>query len=89
MSEAWDSLSNLLLVQLIYKLGDPYPSETAKIFDQIALQLTNHSLVRPRNLKYTTTVSIPGRLTVALRRTLHSSPGAGIVDERVCSLEWC
>ena len=53
----WDSQSNLLLLQLIYKYGDAYtsvtPEEKSALFDQIAIQLTNHTLIRPSKRKYT------------------------------------
>jgi len=60
----WDSQSNLLLVQLIYKYGDPFdPSSsssssvaTSPVFEQIAQQLTTHSLIRPSKRKFTGTV---------------------------------
>lgn len=58
-SVEWNSQTNLLLVQLIYKYGDPYdPSSTSAppIFEQIAHQLTNHSLVRPSKRKFTASV---------------------------------
>ena len=58
----WDSQTNLLLVQLIYKYGDPFnPSQsneenstaTSAVFDRIAQQLTSHSLIRPSKRKFT------------------------------------
>jgi len=55
----WDSQSTLLLVQLIYKYGDPYlQSSTSQpqkhdTFEKIAQQLTNHTLIRPSKRKYT------------------------------------
>jgi len=61
-SAAWDSQTNLLLVQLIYKYGDPFTTPgtdtaaIAAVFDQIAHQLTTHSLVRPSRRKFTGTV---------------------------------
>jgi hypothetical protein len=58
-SAAWDSQSNLLLVQLIYKYGDPFTTPDtdtaaiAAVFDHIAQQLTAHSLVRRSRRKFT------------------------------------
>ena len=67
----WDSQSNLLLVQLIYKYGDPFdPSSsstdndnnntavTSRVFDQIAQQLTTHTLIRPSKRKFTGSVHL-------------------------------
>jgi hypothetical protein len=60
----WDTQSNLLLGQLIYKYGDPFlessTSPTAKdtttTFEKIATQLTNHTLIRPSKRKYTANI---------------------------------
>jgi len=58
----WDSQSNLLLLQLIYKYGDPYtpsatsPAATTPVFEQIAQQLTTHSLIRPSKRKFSASV---------------------------------
>ena len=66
-SVEWDSQSNLLLVQLIYKYGDPYnPSltpetTTTPVFEQIAHQLTNHSLIRLSKRKFTAAVTTHSR----------------------------
>lgn len=60
----WDSQSDLLLVQLIYKYGDPQGTSpatatTTEVFDKIAHQLTNNSLIRPSKRKFTASVSLP------------------------------
>jgi hypothetical protein len=60
----WDSQSELLLLQLIYKYGDPHDASsgavtTAEVFEKIAHQLTNHSLIRPSKRKFAATVSLP------------------------------
>ena len=66
-SVEWDSQSNLLLVQLIYRYGDPYdPSSTpatttAPVFEQIAHKLTNHTLIRPSKRKFTAAVTTRSR----------------------------
>jgi hypothetical protein len=58
-TDLWDSQSNLILLQLIYKYGDPYsenaisPSQKSSTFDKIAQQLTTHTLIRPSKRKYT------------------------------------
>jgi len=61
----WDSQSNLLLLQLIYKYGDPSDSvpeqEKLAVFDKIASQLSAHTLIRPSKRKYTGAVRIPLR----------------------------
>lgn len=60
----WDSQSNLLLLQLIYKYGDPYtpsataPAATTPVFEQIAQQLTTHSLIRSSKRKFSASVFI-------------------------------
>jgi hypothetical protein len=59
----WDSQSDLLLVQLIYMHGDPHGSSsaagaTAEVFEKIAHQLSNHSLIRPSKRKFIASVSL-------------------------------
>lgn len=55
----WDTQSTLLLVQLIYKYGDPYTQSSTPhtqkdtTFETIAQQLTHHTLIRPSKRKYT------------------------------------
>ncbi len=75
-SAAWDSQTNLLLVQLIYKYGDPFTTPdtdtaaTAAVFEHIAQQLTNHSLVRPSRRKFNGAVRPPHIPFLALTRCL-------------------
>ena len=57
--QQWDTQSNLLLIQLIYKYGDPYTQSTTSstqkdtTFEKIAHQLTQHTLIRPSKRKFT------------------------------------
>ena len=87
----WDSQSNLLLLQLIYKYGDPYtpsaaaPAATTPVFEQIAQQLANHSLIRPSKRKFSASVFTPHRMHwfLVMWRTLYWSSRSRVPHKRV------